>query len=173
MRIALMMSLVACTASALGAQGVRIRLAAQREPVLMDTLRQNNDLSASPAKVYEATLKAFAALGIPVGNTSSTTGVIGSERFERMRMLNGALLSKSFDCGEGPAGPKADLYRLEIAIAVYVSPTPNGGTGTLLGIAIVAEGRDPTGPYPTPRECSSTGAFEHKLVERITQLAGA
>jgi len=104
MRGALVLSMMACSASLLGAQGVRISLWAGRESVLMDTLRQDKELKASPAKVYEATLQAFAALDIPVGNTSSTAGIIGSERFERIRTLGGTMLSKSFDCGEGPAG---------------------------------------------------------------------
>jgi hypothetical protein len=171
MRVALTLSMVACGASLLGAQGVRISLGAGREPVLMDTLRHQTDLDASPGKVYEAALRAFAALDIPVGNTSSTEGIIGSERFERMRVLGGTMLSKSFDCGEGPAGPKADTYRLQIAVAAYVAPIP-GGARTRLGLAVFAEGRDPTGPYAMPRQCASTGALETKLADKIKQLTG-
>jgi hypothetical protein len=171
MRVRLAVSLVVCGASVLGAQGVRVNFEAWREPVLMDTLRQDHDLKSTPEKVYEATLKAFAALDIPIGNTSGKAGIIGSERFQRMRTLGGALLSKSFNCGEGPTGPKADSYRLQIAVVAYVSPVP-GGSGTRLGLATVAEGRDPTGPYGNPRECGSTGALEVKLLNRITLLSG-
>ena len=171
MRVAVTLSMIACSTSLLGAQGVRVSLGAGREPVLMDTLRQHQVINAPPGKVYEATLRAFAALDIPVGNTSSTEGIIGSERFQRMHVLGGTMLSKSFDCGEGPAGPKANVYRLEIAVAAYVAPVP-GGEGTRLGIAIFAEGRDPTGPYTTPRQCASTGALEMKLVDKIKQMTG-
>jgi len=160
-----------CCASLLGAQGVRISLGAGREQVLMDTLRQYTELKAAPEKVYEATMHAFGALDIPMGNTSSTSGIIGSERFERIRVLGGTMLSKFFDCGEGPAGPKANLYRLQIAVAAYVSPIA-GGNGTRLGLAIVSEGRDPTGPYSTPRTCASTGALETKIVDKVRQLTG-
>ena len=171
MRGGLALSMMACCASLLGAQGVRISLGAGREPVLMDTLRQDKEIKATPAKVYEATLQAFGALDIPVGNTASTAGIIGSERFERMRVLGGTMLSKSFECGEGPAGPKANTYRLQIAVAAYVTPIP-GSTGARLGLAVVAEGRDPTGPYTTPRQCASTGALETKIVEKVRQLTG-
>jgi hypothetical protein len=171
MRIRLSLSLMMLSASVLGAQGVRVPLGGGREPVLMDSLRQDSELKAPPDKVYEAALKAFAALDIPVGKTSGSAGIIGSERFERMRVLGGSLLSKSFNCGEGPAGPKADTYRLEIAVVAYVTPIP-GSTGTKLGLATFAEGRDPTGPYATPRSCGSTGELEAKLVKRITQLTG-
>jgi hypothetical protein len=166
-----MLSMTACGTSLLGAQGVRVSLGAGREPVLMDTLRQEHVINAPPGKVYEAALRAFAALDIPVGNTSSTEGIIGSERFQRMRVLGGTMLSKSFDCGEGPAGPKANTYRLDIVVVAYIAPVP-GGEGTRLGLAIFAEGRDPTGPYATPRQCGSTGALETKLVDRIKQLTG-
>jgi len=171
MRIAVALSMVACGSSLLGGQGVRISLGGGREPVLLDTLRQEHQINAAPAKVYEAALRAFAALEIPVGNTSSTEGIIGSERFERMRVLGGTMLSKSFDCGEGPAGQKANTHRIQIAVAAYVAPSPGGRT-TRLGIAVFAEARDPTGPYAAPRECASTGALETKIAEKIRQLTG-
>lgn len=171
MRLRLLLTAMMWGAPMLGAQGVRITLGAGREPVLMDTLRVYHDLQATPEKVYESALKAFAALDIPVGNTASKAGIIGSERFERMRVLGGTLLSKSFNCGEGPAGATADTYRLQIAVVAYVSRGP-GGSGTRLGLATVAEGRDPTGAYTTPRPCASTGALEAKLLTRITQLSG-
>ena len=68
MRVRLALALMTCAASAAAAQGVRINLEAYGEPVLMDTLRVDFDVSAPPAKVYEATLKAFAALDIPGRN---------------------------------------------------------------------------------------------------------
>jgi len=172
MRSHMALSLVLFSASALGAQGVRINLEAYREPVLMDTLRQNFDLKATPAKVYEATLKAFAALDIPVGNTVGTAGVIASERFHRMRAFAGDLLSKSFACGEDPTGPNADSHRIEIAVVAYVAPAPSGDGGTRLGLAVVAQGREPAGPYRAPRVCASTGSIERKLHEKIQQFAG-
>ena len=51
-----------------------------------------------------------------------TAGIIGSERFHRMRSFAGDLLSKSFLCGEDPTGANADSHRIEIAIVAYVSP---------------------------------------------------
>jgi hypothetical protein len=173
MRAHLACSLMICAAAAAGAQGVRINLEAYREPVLMDTLRVNFDVGASPAKVYEATLKAFAAFDIPVGNTVGNAGIIRSERFHRMRAFAGDLLSKSFACGEDPTGPNADSHRIEIAVVAYVAPASSGATDrTQLGLAIVAEGREPAGPYRAPRVCASTGALERKLYNKIQQLSG-
>ncbi len=172
MRVRSALSLMVVGASTLGAQGVRINLEAYREPVLMDTLRINYELAAAPEKVYEATLKAFAALDIPVGNTVNTAGIIGSERFHRMRSFAGDLMSKSFDCGEDPTGPNADSHRIEIAVVAYVAPAPSGG-GTQLGLSVVAQGREPAGPYRRPRACASTGSLERKLHAKIVQIAGS
>lgn len=171
MRSSLTLMFVACCAPSLGAQGVRINMEPWREPILMDTLRQNHDLDLPPAKVYEATLKAFAALDIPVGNAAGNLGIIASERFTRSRLLGGELLSKAFNCGEGLTGAYADAYRLEIAIVAYIEARPGGGTR--LGLASIASARDPAGPYHYPKECGSTGHFELKLLDRIKSLSAA
>jgi len=170
MRIRLAFSLALASASLLGAQGVRINLEAYREPVLMDTVRQDYELPAAPQKVYEATFKAFAALDIPVGNTAGTAGIIGSERFHRMRSFAGDLLSKSFACGEDVTGPNANSHRIEIAVVAYVAPSPERDGGTRLGLAVVAQGRAPDGPYRAPRMCASTGSLERKLYAKIVEL---
>lgn len=169
MRSSLALYLLACCAPLLGAQDVRINMEPWRESVLMDTLRQNHDLDLPPTKVYDAVLKAFAALDIPVGNTAGNIGVIGSERFMRYHALAGEPLSKAFDCGEGPTGKFADSYRIEIAVVAYVEPRPGGGSR--LGLASIASGRDPTGPYRYPKECASTGRLERRIVDRVKSLA--
>src|ERR1700709_459992 len=69
------------------AQGVRINLKAWREPVLLDTLRQDHSLKAAADKVYQAALQVYSDLGIPTGQTDGKAGIIGSERFERARNL--------------------------------------------------------------------------------------
>jgi hypothetical protein len=155
---------------AVGAQGVNISLKAWREPVLMDTLRQEHEVKAAADKVYQATLKAFADLGIPTGRTDGTRGIIGSERFERMNSLAGSPMSRSFSCGESPAGPNADSFRLEIAVVAWVAPVAGG---TKIGLATIASGRDITGVGRNAKECVSTGALETKLLDRITKIVGS
>jgi hypothetical protein len=166
-------SLVAFTAlvaaAPLGAQ-VRINLAAWREPVLLDTLRQQHQLNAVPGPVYEAVLKAFADLGIPTGRTDGKAGIVGSERFERVNTLAGAPMSRSFSCGEGAAGPYADALRLEIAVVAWVASSETNGT--TISFATIASGRDISGVFRAPRPCASTGALETKLLERVTKLVG-
>jgi hypothetical protein len=155
----------------LGAQDVRIKLGAWPESVVLDTLRQNHDLMADPRKVYDAVLKAFGEFGIPVGRTDGKAGIIGSERFERIRTLADAPMAKWLDCGGvGPSGPHANEYRVEIGIVAWVEPGPQGSR---LGVAMAASARDVSGVFRNPMGCQSTGALEQKIVERVAKLSSA
>ena len=151
------------------AQGVRITLHAWPEPVLLDTLRQDHHLGAAADKVYQAALQVFSDLGIPTGQTDGKNGIIGSERFERTRVFASAPMSRWFSCGEGTLGPNADSFRLEIAVVAWVKPE---GTGTSLGIATIASGRDVSGVFRNAKECPSTGNLEVKIYDKITSLVG-
>lgn len=157
-------------ANVAAAQNVRIRLQAWTEPVLLDTMQIQREFRAEPTKIYDAVLHAYPALDIPVGQTADTQGIIGSERFQRSRNLAGAMLSKSYDCGEGPTGPYADSYQLDIVVVAYVVPLP--GKGTRLGVSTVASGRDLTGPIRVAKACYSTGRLEQLVFDEITKRTG-
>jgi hypothetical protein len=146
-------------------QGVRVKLPAWQEPVLLDSMRTEHEIVGAPDAVYAALQKAFADLDIPKGNTDGKAGIIASERFERMRVLGGSVMSRSFSCGESATGPNADAFRLSIAIAAWVKPGPNGGT--ILALAAAASGADITGVYRNPRECGSTGFIEQKILNTV------
>lgn len=149
----------------LQAQGVRVKLPAWPDLVLLDSMRQEHFIDGKPEVVYAAVLKVFDELGIPVGNTDSKLGIIGSEKFERTRTLAGATMSRSFSCGESATGPTADAYRISIAIAVWVKPGER--LGTAFATAIAASGSDITGVQRNPRECASTGRIETKILEGV------
>jgi hypothetical protein len=153
------------------AQGVRVKLPAWREFVLLDSMRQDHKINAPPEMVYQAVLQAYKDLGIPTGNTDGKSGIVGSERFERMRTLAGAPMSLSFNCGEGAAGPYADFFRLTVAIVTWVTPRDEGKF-TTLGLAAAAAGEDITGTRRNPRECGSLGRVEGKVLERVQAIVG-
>jgi hypothetical protein len=158
-------ALLACSSMPLLAQGVRVKLPAWPDPVLLDSMRTEHEIAGAPEAVYGALQKAFADLDIPKGNTDGKAGIIASERFERMRVLGGSVMSRSFSCGESATGPNADAFRLSIAIAARVKPGPNGNT--VLGLAAAASGSDITGVYRNPRECASTGFIEQKILNAV------
>jgi hypothetical protein len=156
--------------SRLGAQGIHVTFGAWTTSVLLDTLQQKFDVKASPEKVYEAVLQTFPELGIPTGRTDGKAGIIGSERFERNRSLAGAPMSRWFYCGDGPAGPNANSYRLEIAVVAWISPAEGG---TTVGIATIASGRDIAGTSRRSLPCTTTGALETKLIDKVKSRTGA
>jgi hypothetical protein len=167
-RLAAAAAVLATAAPAARAQGVRIKFAAWQESVLLDTLRQNRDIMADPRKVYAAVLKTYADLGIPTGKTDGKAGIVGSERFERMRVLADAPMSKSFNCGgDGPAGPHANEFRVEIAVVTWVEPGPEGAK---IGVATAASARDVSGVFRNPMGCTSTGELEAKIIKRVQTL---
>jgi len=84
--------------------------------------------------------------------------------------LAGAPMSRSYNCGEGAAGPYADALRLEIAVVAWVAPAAGG---TNLGLATIASGRDVSGVFRNPKDCVSTCALELKILDRVGKLAGA
>ena len=147
------------------AQGVRVKLPAWQEPVLLDSMRQEHQVAGSPEAVYSATQHAFADLGILVGNTDNKAGIIGSERLERLHSFAGAPMSRSFRCGESATGPNADAFRLTIVVAAWVKPGKDGGT--TLALATAASGADISGVYRNPRECASTGWLEEKILAGV------
>jgi hypothetical protein len=152
------------------AQGVRVKLPAWTEPVMLDTLRQNQEVRAPADVVYRAVMDAYKSLDIPAGNTNGQMGIIGSERFERMRSLAGAPMSLSFNCGDGATGPNADSFKLTIAIVSWVRPDDKGNT--ILGIASAAAGQGIEGVRRNPRECASTGRVEEKILKEVKRLTG-
>jgi hypothetical protein len=167
---ALCVLLAAITGGEAAGQGpVRVMLPAYRESVLMDSLRQDHTLQSPPDAVYRAVLDAYRELDIPTGNTDGKVGIVGSEKFERRIRLAGTQLSNLFSCGEGPAGPHADFYRLTIAIVAWVRPREGGGA--TLGLAAAASGQDISGTSKIPRECISTGRIEEKIRQRVETLA--
>lgn len=152
------------------AQGVRVKLTAWPAPVLLDTLRQDHSVAADPQVVYAAVQKAFAELELPVGNTDSQAGIIGTDLFERRGRLAGAAMARSFNCGDSPMGaPNADTFRLSIAVAAWVKPDGKGGT--ILGLAAAADGLDASGARRGAHECTSTGELEGKIVAAVTRIA--
>ena len=155
--------------SGVGRAQVRITMAAWREPVLLDTMRQDHVVRARPDSVYQAVMRAFDELGIPVGKTGNQAGVVDSERFERQGSLAGAPMSRAFDCGDGPSGAVANQFRLEIAVVAWVTPTDGG---TKLGLATIASGRDVSGVFRKAKECASTGNLELEVLDRVKQLTG-
>ena len=146
-------------------QGVRVNLPGYPDPVLLDSMRTETEVTGTPERVYAGALKAYFDLGVPTGTTDNKFGIIGSEKFERMHQLAGAPMSRSFSCGESANGPNADSFRLTIVVVVWVKPGKSDGS--LLATAVAASGTDVGGSYRIQRPCASTGRIEQKILEAV------
>jgi hypothetical protein len=163
-RLLVAFTVVALTAGAARAQ-VRVLLPAWTDPVLMDSMKVDHPLKADPVAVYAAVQKAYADLGIPIGNTDNKKGIIGSDKFERLHTAVGTTLSRIFSCGESQTGPNADSHRLSIAVATWVTPGRDGGS--VLSTATTASAQDIAGAARAPRRCSSLGWLEAKVASTV------
>lgn len=163
---------VAVCASTLPAQNpVRVKLPAWSDFVLLDTMKAEHEVGGSPEVVYGALQKVLADFDIPKGNSDPKNGIIGSEIFQRSRILASAPMSRSFSCGESATGPRADSHRMTIALAAWVKPSAATRGGTTVSIAMAASGQDVGGVSKLPIECASTGFLEEKIVSAISKYA--
>ncbi|MFN8580155.1 MAG: hypothetical protein U0163_04145 [Gemmatimonadaceae bacterium] len=61
-------------------------------------------------------------LGIPVDFKDSQAGILVAERFQVRRELKKVPLSRYFDCGQGMNGVNANIYRLTLVVASWITP---------------------------------------------------
>lgn len=173
MKIALLLSLAAITASSLSAQKSRtvIVVPGQLTQVITDTTGTAYDVPFSVARTYAAVLAAFDELKIPADIRDSIAGRVETNVFHRRGDLGGKQISTYLGCGDGITGPYADSYRVYMIVMATVEPKgPNTSSirTVLLGGAVnVSEGAR------QPMACESTGRWEirmHKLV--VAKAAG-
>lgn len=126
-------------------------------------------LAAPRERVWEALDSAYAALRIPVGTRDPANWTLGNRQFVPGRRIEGRPLSSFVDCGSTALGTGiADTYRVELSVLSVVRPE---GTGTRLETSVQGTARQP-GTTNTPVHCSSTGALEAALVEKLRLALG-
>jgi hypothetical protein len=69
----------------------------------------------------------------------------------------------SWHCGQGFAGDYADTYRMTIAYAIMVEPTPDGKSR--VGLAFVSGAQNLEGVSTEPIPCGTTGALEQHILK--------
>src|SRR5687767_804507 len=107
----------------------------------------------SRAAVWQAMLAAHEALGLPLESADEAAGRASFVARDRSRVIAAKPASTWIDCGQGPAGARADSYRLTIRITHQLSDVP---AGVALKSVIDASARNP-GMSSDPVPCSSTG----------------
>jgi hypothetical protein len=125
-----------------------------------DVVVRQTSIEAPRAKVWEALHAVHDALGIGFTNGDLASGTATFEVANRMRTVAGKPASRYIDCGMGPAGARADSYRLVVRLNHSMeSPTP---TSTVLTSTLQAWARNP-GMSSDAIPCTSLGLLEREI----------
>ncbi len=166
-RVAIWLFLAVAPAAVARAQapGARAMLPGIDTPILLDTMGIAHPIRGNRDSIFVALEAAFAELKIPVESRDPKYGLLRNLNAEFSRRLGGEPMSKYLDCGRGFSGNNADFYRISLAISSWVEPAT--GEPARLVVAIAASGRDPAGSRSAYSACTSRGALERRIAERV------
>jgi hypothetical protein len=123
----------------------------------------------APRDTVWATLPAvYSELDITPGTVDEEAGVFGN-RDVRATRIAGQRTSRFLDCGRNPIGaPLANTSTVRMEILTRISPSAGG---TDVSTTIEARARPRTGGA-SDVQCTTTGALESWIAERVSALAG-
>jgi hypothetical protein len=105
----------------------------------------------------------YAELGIPVTERNNGARTLGNPGFKVRRRLEGVPLVRYLDCGRTQGAPSAETY--EILLAIRTQLTADDGRTTVSTLVdAAARPVNFSGEYSA---CSSTGALEQQIVDRL------
>lgn len=122
-------------------------------------------VAATPADAWAALPKAWADLGIEVGESSRATRTLANPRLVLTRRLGSTPLSRYLSCGAGIQGPFADTYRIQMIIQSAVVAAQGGGVEIRTYLEAVA--RNPEGTSNVQVPCTSTQRLEREIAARV------
>ena len=162
-------------ASSAAAHTARAQLVVQRTvislpgyaaPILLDTIGLVREVPGPADQAFAALTIVYRQLQIPTSITDTTRRYIGNLHFTKMRALGKSALSTIVDCGSDMSGPRADAYRVHLAIVSRVDSI--GETTSRVRSTVVAGAEDVMGSAKTPIRCGSTGALESRITSLVT-----
>jgi hypothetical protein len=147
------------TTVAAGFEGDRVDLNHSRE-------FHTREFAAPANLVFEALLDAHEELKIPLQSAYPSTGVaLFYLQANRLRIAD-QRASTYFDCGAGPAGQRADSYRITLQINAFVEALPD--SRSRLRTEITASAREP-GQSSQEVRCHTTGALEARILAAVAR----
>jgi hypothetical protein len=125
-----------------------------------DLLIKQARFDASRDRVWNAMLQVHEVLGISFLAGDAAGGNAHFESANRIRTIAGKPASRYVDCGMGPAGARADSYRLVIRVShVFENPKPDN---TIVTTTMQAWARNPA-LSSDAIPCASTGLLEAEI----------
>lgn len=137
--------------------------------VQLDTQREFTTRSHSVAlpieQAYRRLLAVYDVMGIEPRSFSERDRFVGNQHVVARRRFGNRRLSTLLDCGSGMTGPHADQY--EVTFSIVTQLTPEGDASTRVTTRLIASAR-PMGASGTPVACSTKGALEQEIVDRLS-----
>jgi hypothetical protein len=115
------------------------------------------------AAVWQALLGAHEAFGLAAESADEAAGRASFVARDRSRVIAGKAASTWIDCGQGPAGARADSYRLTLRLSHQLDVVAGG---IALKSVVDASARNP-GMSSDPVPCSSTGRLEEAIASNM------
>ena len=121
-------------------------------------------LQAGRERVWQAMMEVHEKLGIPLLASDLVRGNATFELANKIRTVAGKPASRYIECGQGPAGARADSYRLVVKLThLLENPTPET---TVLSTTMQAWARNP-GLSSDAIPCATTGRLETEIAGMI------
>jgi len=133
--------------------------------ILLDTLGLPFPIHGNRDSIFTALERVFKDLKIPVETRDPRTGLLRNLNAEISKRLGNVPLSRYLDCGRGFSGDNANFYQINLAISAWIDPP--SGDAKQLQVAIAASGRDPAGSRSGWAQCTSRGALEQLVADRV------
>lgn len=138
--------------------------------ILLDTMALPFKVRGNRDSIFTALETVFKELKLPVESRNAKSALLNNLNADISRRLGDVALSRYLDCGRGFSGSNADFYRITLAFSVWVEPAT--GEPQQLMVAIAASGRDPAGSRSAYSQCTSRGALEKRIADRVQELVG-
>jgi hypothetical protein len=106
-------------------------------------------------------------LGIEIKEVDPATSRMAARRYRVVRRLGKDRVSLSLSCGDNMTGPNADSYYVYLTAVIEVAA--RSASETSFSMYFGAEAIDVPGGQNERVACATTGAFEHRLVERLNK----
>lgn len=170
------LGVAAAAVAPVGAQGTgqtpqaRAVLPGIEGAILLDTMALDFKVRGNRDSIFTALETVFKELKLPIESRNAKSALLNNLNADISRRLGDVALSRYLDCGRSFSGNNADFYRITLAFSVWVEPAV--GEPERLMVAIAASGRDPAGSRSAYSQCTSRGALEKRIAERVQELAG-
>lgn len=140
-------------------------------PFMVETVAETNIASdaapGAPAALWPALVQVYADLGLEPNGADSRNYVL-QVKDQRVRRLDGKLLSTFLDCGSGNNGQYANVYDVFVTLQTLLLPAEGGATTVRTQFEAYARDAHSNAPI----RCTSRRTLEKRIVEGLREMAG-